>query len=165
MAEYIGLSDIALHFSNLAAFPTALSEYLDTTGLIKLKSKKKREAWKKLVSFLASIDSERSVAAHGVWGPGRGFTLATMAAQVRNAKLPPTEAILRSKRGKTRTIKAEKLLALAKALSNAQFQLWQFAKTNWVRPAIKRQQKAHFKRVEQAREEMRFLAKITKAVP
>ena len=34
VAEHIGLSDIALHFSNLAAFPTALSEYLDTTGKI-----------------------------------------------------------------------------------------------------------------------------------
>lgn len=49
-------------------------EIVKELGVLKLRSKKRQRAWMQLIDGLKSLNSDRVIAVHGLWGPAGGYT-------------------------------------------------------------------------------------------
>jgi hypothetical protein len=111
-------------------------DILKDLGILKLKSKKKKNKFAHIMGSLSSLNSDRVTIVHGAWSPPGGKMplswLATGIPQSVNA-----EAVHR-KYGKTKTFKAEKLDETAAAIDTCHSDLWNFWMGNFIQPKVRR---------------------------
>jgi hypothetical protein len=111
---------------------------LKELGLLKLKSKKKQQAFTFLINNLSSLNAERNTAVHGRWGPEGGITLSMLSALFERKTLKKLgEATHKKGRGKVLKLKAQRLKDLALRIDQGNHDLYRFWKDNRLKQSVK----------------------------
>ena len=134
---------ILLHLTNLnyTAYEVLMGgrmlgaklEALKIIGLAKLRSEKRKRAFAAIMGNLTSLNSQRTIAVHGSWGPEDGVPLNQLI-EIAIGKRPVV-ATASHKKG---VLKAAKLDLLSKKLSEGNKALYAYWRTVWLRATIAR---------------------------
>jgi hypothetical protein len=133
---------ILLHLTNLThtAYDAMMGgkmlgaklDVLKAIGLAKLRSKKRKKTFNDLMGKLTSLNGQRTIAVHGIWGPEGHNALRWLVDIAQGKKLP---AAAKHKKG---ILQAAKLETLAKKLSEENSALWSYWRAVWFSPTIAR---------------------------
>lgn len=108
-------------------------EILAELGAMKLKSKRRKKTFAKLIAELKANNAERVTAVHGIWLPN--ITADALPEQLKQL-LTPGSAVARHPRGPR--MSATTLTKLAEKISNGKWDLVDFHTKVWATPAARR---------------------------
>lgn len=110
-------------------------EVLKAIGQQKLRSAKRKAAFLTLMARLTSLNSDRNTLVHGIWGPRGGYRLSWFAG---HPITDPIEAIQRSRGGRVRTLPANRIGNVARNVTKAHSELYNFWREVWLKLVVQR---------------------------
>jgi hypothetical protein len=108
---------------------------LRVIGLAKLRSKKRKKAFTAIMDNLAHLNSQRTIAVHGIWGPDEGGGVALNQLLGFALGKRPGQATASHRKG---VLKAAKLGSLSKKLNEGNSALFAYWRTVWLGATIAR---------------------------